>query len=219
MSQKWSWEVVGDLLPLLLEGAKMTVIVTVLGFIVAMLAGLLFALLRRSRNRWLSKIIGLAIDFIRCTPLLVQAFFLYFVLPEFGVKLEKYTAGVLALGLHYATYLSEVYRSGIDSIPKGQWEASRALNFTGLQTWVRVILPQAVPPIIPVLGNYFIMMFKETPILIVIALPEMLLEAKLYGSAKFRFVEAYTLTGLIFLLISLPGSFFFNRLEMKLNRR
>lgn len=219
MTQKWSWEAVGELLPLLVEGAKMTVIITILGFLAAMIVGLVFALLRRSRNKWISKTIGFVIDFIRCTPLLVQAFFIYFVLPAAGIQFDKYTAGVLALGLHYATYLSEVYRAGIDSIPKGQWEASRALNFSAAQTWIRVILPQALPPIIPVLGNYFIMMFKETPILIVIALPEMLLQAKLYGSANFRYIEAYTMTGLIFLLISLPASLFFNRLEVKLNRR
>lgn len=219
MVQKWSWDTVRELIPVLLEGAKMTVIVTILGFLVAMIVGLGFALLRRSRHPWVSKSSGFVIDFIRCTPLLVQAFFIYFVLPRFGLEFDKYTAGVLALGLHYATYVSEVYRAGIESIPKGQWEASRALNFTAAQTWLKIILPQAVPPVIPVLGNYFIMMFKETPILIVIGLPEMLLEAKLYGSANFRYIEAYTLTGLIFLVISIPAMLFFNRLEVKLNRR
>jgi polar amino acid transport system permease protein len=219
VAEKWSWVAVSELLPLLVKGAQMTVLVTFLGFIVAMILGMLFAVLRRSESKIISKISGFFIDFVRCTPLLVQAFFIYFVLPELGITVDKLAAGVTALGLHYATYLSEVYRAGIDNIPKGQWEASRALNFTRLQTWTKVILPQAVPPVIPVLGNYFITMFKETPILIVIALPEMMLQAKLYGSANFRYIEAYTMVGLIFLLLSLPASYFFNRLDVKLNRR
>jgi polar amino acid transport system permease protein len=219
VAEKWSWATVADLLPLLLKGAQMTVLVTFLGFFAAMVVGMLFAILRRSESKLISKTSGFFIDFIRCTPLLVQAFFIYFILPELGITFDKLTAGITALGLHYATYLSEVYRAGIDNIPKGQWEASRALNFTRTQTWVKIILPQAVPPVIPVLGNYFITMFKETPILIVIALPEMVLQAKLYGSANFRYIEAYTMVGVIFLLLSLPSSFFFNRLDAKLNRR
>jgi len=220
MTEKWSWEAVAEVLPLLLEGVKTTVVITVAGFVVAALVGLAFALLRRSPSNIVSKTSGLVIDFIRCTPLLVQAFFLYFVLPEIiHVRIDKYAAGIAALGLHYATYLSEVYRAGIDNVAKGQWEASRALNFTRAQTWMKIVLPQAIPPIVPVMGNYFIMLFKETPILIVIALPEMLLQAKLYGSANFRYIEAYTMVGLIFLLLSLPSSLLFRRLETKLNRR
>ncbi|WP_309118417.1 ectoine/hydroxyectoine ABC transporter permease subunit EhuD [Paenibacillus sp.] len=220
MAEKWSWTAVSELLPLLLEGAKTTVVITIAGFLVAAIFGLLFAMLRRSSSKIVSKASGLVIDFIRCTPLLVQAFFLYFALPEIiQVRIDKYAAGIAALGLHYATYLSEVYRAGIDNVPKGQWEASRALNFGKAQTWLRIVLPQAIPPIVPVMGNYFIMMFKETPILIVIALPEMLLQAKLYGSANFRYIEAYTMVGLIFLLLSLPSSYLFRRLETRLNRR
>jgi polar amino acid transport system permease protein len=219
MNEKWSWETVGEVFPLLVEGAKTTVAATIVGFVVAMIIGLLFAVLRRSQSKLISNTSGFFIDFIRCTPLLVQAFFIYNVLPVWGITLGTFMAGITALGLHYATYLSEVYRAGIDNIPKGQWEASRALNLTKTQTWLKIILPQSIPPVVPVLGNYFIMMFKETPILIVIALPEMLLQAKLYGSAHFRYIEAYTMAGLIFLLLSLPSSYFFNRLDAKLNRR
>src|SRR5690606_25866702 len=103
--------------------------------------------------------------FIRNTPLLVQVFFIYYSLPMMtGISLPAFYAGILGLGLHYSTYLSEVYRSGIEAVPRGQWEAATALNYTKLDTWRSVILPQAIPPIIPVLGNYLIVMFKETPI-------------------------------------------------------
>ncbi|HZG87611.1 ectoine/hydroxyectoine ABC transporter permease subunit EhuD [Paenibacillus sp.] len=219
MSQKWSWESVVEVLPLLLDGARMTVAATFVGFFVAMLVGLLFALLRRSSIRIVRAVSGAFIDFIRCTPLLVQAFFIYNVLPSWGIMLGSFAAGIVTLGLHYGTYLSEVYRAGIDNIPRGQWEAARALNFSKWKTWRNIVLPQAVPPVIPVLGNYFITMFKETPILIVIALPEMLLQAKMYGSANFRYIEAYTMAGAIFLLISLPASYLIHRLDLKWNRR
>lgn len=219
MTEKWKWEAVAEVFPLLLEGAKTTVAATVVGFFVALFVGLFFALLRRSKLLWVTQSVGFIIDFIRCTPLLVQAFFIYYVLPEWGIVLGTFAAGITALGIHYSTYLSEVYRAGIENIPKGQWEASRALNFTIFQTWTRIILPQAVPPVIPVLGNYFITMFKETPFLIAIALPEMLLQAKLYGSAHFRYIEAITMVGVIFLALSLPSAMLINTLERKLNRR
>ncbi|WP_274364074.1 ectoine/hydroxyectoine ABC transporter permease subunit EhuD [Paenibacillus thermotolerans] len=219
MAEKWKWDVVAEVFPLLLEGAKTTVAATAVGFFVALFVGLLFALLRRSKLVWITKPTGFVIDFIRCTPLLVQAFFIYYVLPEWGITLGTFAAGITALGIHYSTYLSEVYRAGIENIPKGQWEAARALNFSKAQTWTRIVLPQAVPPVIPVLGNYLITMFKETPFLIAIALPEMLLQAKLYGSSHFRYIEAVTMVGVIFLALSLPSAMLIHTLERKLNRR
>ncbi len=204
---------------MLLQGAKTTIAATVVGFLAALIMGLLLALVRRVNNNWIQKSTGFVIDFIRCTPLLVQAFFIFYVLPEFGIVLGTFAAGITALGIHYSSYLSEVFRAGIDNIPKGQWEASRALNFTRFHTWTRIVLPQAIPPVIPVLGNYFITMFKETPFLIAIALPEMLLQAKLYGSAHFRYIEPITMVGVIFLALSLPSAIFINRLEKKFNRR
>ena len=100
------------------------------------------------------------------TPLLVQLFFMFFVLPRYGLRLPAFTVGVIALGLHYGAYNSEVYRAGIDAIGKGQWEASIALNFSPLDTWRRIILPQAIPPMYPALGNYFVAMFKESALLV-----------------------------------------------------
>jgi len=121
--------------------------------------------------------------------------------------------------LHYSTYMSEVFRSGIDAVPAGQWEAAKALNFGKRRTWTNIILPQAVPPIIPVMGNYFITMFKETPLLSAITLVELLQTAKAIGSGSFRYLEAFTLVGILFFLLSYPSSLLVGRLEKRFQRK
>jgi polar amino acid transport system permease protein len=159
------------------------------------------------------------IEFVRSTPLLLQLFFIYNVLPFAGLTLSPFVAGVVGLGLHYSTYISEVYRTGIDAVPKGQWEASKALNFSKLQTWFGIVLPQAIPPIIPVLGNYLILMFKETPLLSAISVVEMLQTANTIGSHYFRYIEGYTIVGLLFLLLSYPSALLVRRLELRMKRQ
>ncbi len=215
----WSWTHVLDILPQLLWALRITIAATFGGFAAACIAGLCLALLRRSRWRIISVPTAAFIEFIRNTPLLVQVFFLFYVLPELiHISWSAFTIGVIGLGLHYSTYLSEVYRSGIEAIARGQWEAARALNFSTLQTWRRIILPQAMPPIIPIMGNYLIVMFKETPILSAITLVEMLAVAKGIVSESFRGFEAYTLVGILFLLVSYPSSLLVRRMERRLNR-
>ncbi|MDA4635977.1 ABC transporter permease subunit, partial [Escherichia coli] len=111
------------------------------------------------KNVFVSKPVGFLADFIRGTPLLVQLYFIFYVLPDAGITLSPLVAGVIGLGLHYGTYTAEVYRGGIDNVARGQWEAARACNLSAFQTWTRIILPQALPPMIPALANYFIAMF------------------------------------------------------------
>src|SRR5690606_37212771 len=121
--------------------------------------------------------------------------------------------------IHYSTYLSEVYRSGIEAVPKGQWEASTALNFTRTKTWLRIIFPQSIPPTIPVMGNYLIVMFKETPTLSAITVVELLLTAKELGSSSFKYVEPLTLVGIIFLALSYPSALLVRALEKRMQGR
>src|SRR5690606_36846926 len=124
----------------------------------------------------------------------------------------------IGLGVHYATYTSEVYRTGIESVPRGQWEASTALNLSTGTTWLRVVLPQAIPVVVPVLGNNRIAMFKEVPLLATITVFDVLGEARAVGTQYFRFLEPYTLAGLLFLVISIPASIFVRLLEVRLAR-
>ncbi len=211
----WDWDYTRDILPDLLRGLVVTVQATLVGSVVALLLGLVFALLRRSGLRAVRIVTGAFVEFIRSTPLLVQLYVLFFVLPTVGITLSGFQAGVIGLGVHYATYTSEVYRAGIEGVPRGQWEAATALNLPTSRVWRSVILPQAIPRVLPALGNYVIAMFKETPLLSAITVLEMLAIAKGLGSQTFRYLEPLTLVGLLFLLVSLPASLTVRRLERR----
>lgn len=216
----WKWDYVIELLPIFSKAFPVTLGATLLGFALSILFGLLLAFAGRSAFwpiRWISRSI---VEFIRSTPLLVQVFFLYFSVPMLtSFAMSAFVTGVIALGLHYGTYMSEVFRSGIDAVPRGQWEASTALHLSKRKTWVSVILPQALPPVIPIMGNYLIVIFKETPTLMAITLVELLLTAKSQVSASYRVFEPYTIVGLIFLVVSLIFSFGVRRLEKSLLQR
>lgn len=199
----FDWRFAWDILPRLAEGLVVTLQATVLGMAVALSLGLILALARRSRYRLVAWPTGVLVEFIRSTPLLVQIYFLFYVLPDTGVRLSPLATGVLALGLHYAAYCSEVYRAGLESVPKGQWDAAIALNLGRWRMMKDVIVPQAIPPVVPALGNYLIAMFKDTPLLSAITVLEMLQAAKLIGAESFRYIEPLTLVGVVFLLLSL----------------
>lgn len=215
----WDWNYAIEIFPEIASALWITIAATVVGFVLALALGLIWTLLSRSNVRAISAVTNGVVKFVRNTPLLVQLFFIFYVFPEFGVSLEPFTAGVLGLGIHYSTYLSEVFRSGIESIDPGQWEVATALNFTRKKTWTRIILPQAFPPILPVVGNYFITMFKETPLLSAITLVEILQTARDIGAGTFRYTEPFTIVGVLFLLLSYPASLLIRRMEIKIAER
>ncbi|MGJ3249157.1 MAG: ectoine/hydroxyectoine ABC transporter permease subunit EhuD [Elainellaceae cyanobacterium] len=192
-----------SILPELARATIVTIQATILGMLLAATLGLVLAIARRSSQKWLSWTVTGAVEFIRNTPLLVQIFFLFFVLPDFGITLAPFLCGVIALGIHYSSYTSEVYRAGLDGIQKGQWEAAMALGMPPSMRLRLIIIPQAIPPVIPALGNYLVAMFKDTPLLSAITVLELLQTAKIIGSETFRYLEPLTLVGLIFLVLSL----------------
>ncbi|MBC9247151.1 ectoine/hydroxyectoine ABC transporter permease subunit EhuD [Paracoccus sp. 11-3] len=216
---EWDWEFTYSILPLLLQGLKITVLATILGAIVAASLGLVFALMRRSPNRLLSRTTGFFVEFIRGTPLLVQLYFIFYILPDIGLRLSPLTAGVVGMGLHYATYFSEVYRGGIEAVPRGQWEAAKATNLTIRQTWVNIILPQAIPPMIPAMANYLLAMFKETPLLSAITVMEMMSQARSIANSNYRYIEPMTLVGVFFLIVSIISVFGLRWLERRYGRQ
>jgi len=190
----------------------------VLGMLVAVTLGLALALLRRSRLAIVSLPTAFVIEFVRSTPLLVQMYFLFYVMPLTGVQLSPLATGIVALGLHYATYCAEVYRAGIEAVPRGQLEAARALNMSPWRTAVGVVLPQAIPPVVPALGNYLVAMFKDTPLLSAITVVELLQQSKMIGSSTFRYTEPLTLVGVLFLVLSLVAAWGVRGLEARLQR-
>jgi polar amino acid transport system permease protein len=215
----WDWANAINSLPLLGKGLLVTLEITVLGSALAYVLGLVFALIRRSGIPVVSQVVYLFIEFVRSTPLLIQVFVLYYLLPPTtGIKMSAFVTGVVALGVHYACYTSEVYRAGIEAIPKGQWEAATALSLPRSRVWTGIILPQAVPRVIPALGNYTISMFKETPLLLAIGVLDVLNRAKEVGAETFRVIEPYTMAGVLFLLVSYPASILVRRLERRVGQ-
>jgi len=212
----WNWDYAWEVLPEVIgRGLWITIQATVYGSILAYVLGLGLALLRRSPFRVVRWIVTGFIEFIRSTPLIVQIFFMFFVLPDIGLKLDPLPTGVIAIGLHYATYTAEVYRAGIEAVPRGQWEAATALSLPRRRTWTAVILPQAIPRVLPALGNYSISLLKETPLLLTIGVLDIVGAAYQSGSRAFRYAEPITIAGVLFLVLSLSASILVRRLERR----
>ncbi|MFD4562459.1 ectoine/hydroxyectoine ABC transporter permease subunit EhuD [Streptomyces sp. NPDC058469] len=215
---KWDWNAVSDFMPYFWDGLKVTLQILLLGSLMSFVLGLVWALLMRTPTRWVRWPVGIVTEFVRDTPLLVQLFFLFYVLPEWGLTFSALTTGVFAIGLHYSTYTMQVYRAGIEAVPVGQWEAATALNLPVRRTWTAVILPQAIRRVIPALGNYVIAMLKDTPILMVITVLELMGQARLFSQEHYQFTEPITVIGVAFILISYPASLLIRALERRLVR-
>ena len=215
----WDWAFAWQILPTLADAALVTIEATILGYAIALVGGLLLALMRRSPSRLVAWPAAGLVEFVRSTPLLVQLFFLYFGLPEFGIRLSPFATGVIGLGLHFSTYTSEVYRSGIDGVAAGQWEAAKALNFSAYRKYRNIVLPQAIPPVVPVLGNYLVGMFKDSTLLSSIAVLELLQVAKIIGSDTFKYMEPLTIIGVFFIIMSLVSVAGIQWIERKVNAR
>jgi polar amino acid transport system permease protein len=214
----WRWEFAFEILPQLLWGTLYTLMAAGIGYLIAIFIGLIFMIGQRTPYYILNRVTREVVEFLRSTPLLVQLFFVFFVAPQFGIKFSAWNAAMLTIGLHYGTYLSEVYRGALEAIPKQQWEACKALNFSILRTYGRIILPQAFPVALPGMGNYLVGIFKDTPMLATIGVVELMQSANTVGSLTYRFLEPYTMVGIIFLIISLPTAFGLRKLEKAVSR-
>jgi polar amino acid transport system permease protein len=207
MSFDWRWEFVWEILPLLAWATLNTLLAAGIGYLIALVLGLVLALAQRTPSYLLTWAVRETVEFIRSTPLVLQIFFVFYVFPQFGIRLSPWVSGMIALGLHYACYLSEVYRAGLDGVPRGQWEACRALNLSTRRTYLGIVIPQALPIAVPGMGNYLVGIFKDTPMLSVIGVAELMHAATAIGSQTYRYLEPFTLVGVIFLAISLPAAY------------
>ena len=212
----WDWNFALSILPDLLRGLWVTVQVTLAGIVIALVVGLFVAILRHARIPVLRQLLWFYVEFVRGTPLLVQAYFAFYVLPLYGVSFSATVTGIIVIGLNYSAYTAEVYRAGIESVPRGQWEAATALSLPLRRRWQAVVLPQAVRAVVPALGNYLMQMFKDSAILSAITVLELLGHATAIGSSSYRYLEPYTLVGLLFLLVSYPAAKLIRRLELRL---
>ncbi|AKH82597.1 amino acid ABC transporter permease [Streptomyces sp. CNQ-509] len=211
----FDWEVVEDFMPRFLDGVLVTLQALALGTLIAFALGLVWAMAQRAPQRWVRWPVTAVTEFIRNTPLLVQLFFLFYVVPQWGPSMSPLTTGIVGLGLHYSTYTAEVYRAGIDGVPVGQWEAAKALSLSRGRTWSSVILPQAIRRVVPALGNYVVAMLKDSPMIAVIGALDMLGEARQFSNETFT-TEAITIVGVAFIVIAYPASLLIRVLERRL---
>ncbi|KPG95979.1 hypothetical protein AEQ67_18750 [Pseudomonas sp. RIT-PI-q] len=202
MTLDFSWAFAAQITPVLLRGAGVAFVSAIGGFLVALVVGAVLATLERSQRVWCSFIGRWLMELLRSTPLLIQVYFLFFVLPGLGVVLEPVMTGVVALGLYHGAYVAEAYRAVLASLPAGQWDAVDSLRFSRYQAYRHLIIPQMVLPLTPALGNTFITMLKDTPILAAVSVPELMFIANEVGAQSFRYVEPITLAALAYLVMS-----------------
>ena len=212
------WDFAYEIFPALIRATGNTILAAGIGYLIAVFVGLVFLLGQKTSSRILNMITREIVEFIRSTPLLIQLFFVYFVLPQFGITLSAWVCGMLTIGLHFGTYLCEVYLGALEAVPKAQWEACRALNFSNAYAYRRIILPQAFPIAIPGMGNYLVGIFKDTPLLSTIGVAELFHAATAVGGYNYRYLEPYTMVGLIFLTLSIPAAMWVRRLEKRVNK-
>jgi len=216
------------LVPSLFHGFGVVIEATILGFLLATVLGMVIAIGRLSTSKIIRGILYLFLEIIRGTPLLVQLVYIYYVVPlllnliasMFGfttnVQIASVTAGIWGLGINYGCYMSEVVRASILSIDKGQTEAALVLGFGKYEALFRIVIPQALRSIIPSLGNYLVMMVKDTSLLAYVAVSELLLRTQNFASQTFLTIESYTFLAIAYLIISIPLSHFIKFIEYKL---
>ena len=214
----WDWKYAEDILPVLLQAFGNSLVITLEAFAVALVMGGLFAYLMDRPGKAARVTAGLS-DFIRKTPVLVQLYFVYFVLPDVGVMLSAWITGVITLSLHYGFYLAEVYRAGLRTVPAGQIEAAKALGLRRSVIFWKVIVPQALPIITPNAGNYFIYMLKDTPYLSAISVVEVMRVSYRLGGEYFRYIEPFTIAGILFLLSSWCAGLLIGLMERRMRGR
>jgi polar amino acid transport system permease protein len=204
-------------LPSLLRGAGLTITVSLLAFALAIVCGLLTGIARISRLWPLRVVAAFYIQFIRGTPLLLQLFFIYYVLPYGGIVLSPFVSGVMGLTLNYAAYMAEVFRSGIQAIPKGQWEAGASVGMSRRLMLRRIILPQAIRIMVPAIGNFFVSIFKDSALLSVITMRDLMFSGQLLASATYKHFEIFAMVAVIYFLISYPAAKFVEWIEARVD--
>ncbi|PTM41820.1 amino acid ABC transporter permease [Bosea sp. 124] len=191
-------------LPLLLQGIKFTLIVALGSLALSTVLGLVWALMRVSGIGWLGTLAKVIVNTLRGIPILVQLFYIYFVLPEFGIALTALQAAIIGLGIAYSAYQSENFRAGIEAIDHGQVEAAQSIGMGWGLTMRRVILPQAIRLVLPPYGNIMVMMLKDSSQASTITVAELTLQGTLIASSTFKNMTVYSLVALLYLVMCLP---------------
>ncbi|HEY1997263.1 amino acid ABC transporter permease [Paraburkholderia sp.] len=207
---------VGEYMPALLKGAMTSLALTLCIMLISLPLGLLIALAKIGRSRIMRTLASIYIEVIRGTPALLQLFYIYFVLPSFGIRFDPFWAGVIGLSINYSAYLAEVYRAGIAAVPQGQIEAAKALGMSRRKMLRLIVLPQAIRVIIPPLGNYGISLFKDTSLVSIVTVKELIFTGQIISSTNFEYVTVFTIIGAIYLAFSYPSALVVRWLERRM---
>jgi polar amino acid transport system permease protein len=213
-----SWEFVLQSGPLILQGAWITILVSLVSIVVAIVLAIFGALGRLSTNAILNSLASLYVSLVRGTPLLVQIYFIYFALPFAGIRLDAIPAGILALGFNYGAYMTEIFRAGIQAVPRSQREAAQALGMPERLAFRRIVLPQAVRIVIPAIGNDFVAMIKDSALISTIAVQELLWRAQRVGRSEHQVLASLAIAAVVYWGLTIIFSFFQEKLEQRMAR-
>lgn len=205
----------GDYMPVLLEGVWITIAVTVLSLLLSTVLGLFWAILGWTRIRAFQIVSRTFITFIRGIPIIVQLFYIYFVMPDIGINLTAFQAGVIGMGVAYSAYQAENFRAGIEAIDKGQIEAAQSIGMSDRLIMWRVILPQAFRIALPPYGNTMIMMLKDSSLVSTITVTELTRQGQLIAASTFDNMTVFTLVALMYLVMALPLTYLARQLEKR----
>ncbi|NML86148.1 amino acid ABC transporter permease [Polaromonas sp.] len=207
-----------EFMPILLQGAWLTILVTLGSLLLSTLLGLVWAVLRVSGIPLLANLSAAIINLLRGIPIIVILFFLYFVMPDFGISLSALQAGIIGLGIAYSAYQAENFRAGIEAVDHGQVEAARAMGMGWGLMMRRVVLPQAVKIVLPPYGNIMIMMLKDSSQASTITVAELALQGKLIAASTFQNATVFTLVALIYLVMCVPLILLVRHLEKRVKK-
>ncbi|AWI86553.1 amino acid ABC transporter permease (plasmid) [Alloyangia pacifica] len=209
-------ERIQEYLPLLVTGLWQTVAVTLLSLVLASALGLMWALMRSSGNRWLSLPARYIVEFLRGIPILVVLFYIYFVMPEIGLDLTAFQAGVMGLALTYSCYIGETFRGGIEAVDRGQIEAAKSIGMKHGKMMRRIVVPQAFRIALPPYGNNMVMLLKDSSQVSVISVAELTMQGKMLASSTFDNMTVFTMVAALYLCLTIPLNFLMRRVELKM---
>ncbi|MGE3830937.1 MAG: amino acid ABC transporter permease [Parvibaculaceae bacterium] len=200
-----NFEVIRDYWQVFLRGLGLTIFLTAITMVLATFLAIPLALGRLSRNRFFRWPTNVFVEFMRATPLILQLLYIYYVLPAAGITLNPLGAAIIGLSLHYAAYLSEVFRGGIESISKGQTEAALSLGLSRWLAFRKVVLPQATRAVLPTLANYLISLFKDTALASVVTVQELMFSGQIIAARNYQYFTVYTVTAILYFAVCYPS--------------
>ncbi|MGO4570569.1 amino acid ABC transporter permease [Microvirga sp. 2TAF3] len=207
--------VIWDYGDVLLKGLLTTVLLTLIVIVLAGVLAIPVALARLAHSRWIRLPADAYVEFLRGTPLILQLLYIYYVLPSVGIRLEPFTAAIIGLTANYTAYMSEVYRSGIQAVPRSQVEAASSLALPPFLTFRLIVLPQAFKIVLPALGNYLIALFKDTALASVVTVQELMFTGQIISARSYQYFTVYTVTGILYFAVGYPAALIVRRLEAR----